>query len=248
MINKNKILKEKCTGCCACVNICPQNAIEMKINEEGFYFPVVDEKKCTRCGLCLGVCPVLNENDSRNKSPKEVYACRSLDRANQIASSSGGIFSELSNKILDRGGVVFGAVFKEGEVKHISIEKKEDLYLLKGSKYLQSSVGNSFQKALSFLKEGRMVFFSGTPCQIAGLRSFMKKKEADTSCLFCADLVCHGVPSYRLFQDHIRKISKGKTLKNVYFRNKRFGWRNYSLVYVFEDETTKKIHFQRIFL
>jgi coenzyme F420-reducing hydrogenase beta subunit len=244
MIYKNKILKEKCTGCCACANICPQNAIKTEVDREGFYFPVVNKEKCIQCGLCLGVCPVLNKQHNKNKISQKIYACKSLDHKNKIASSSGGLFSEFSEKIINQGGVVFGANFQKGIVKHIYIERKEDLYLLRGSKYLQSFIGNSFKDVMVFLKNKRLVFFTGTPCQIAGLKLFLKKNKVDISYLFCADLVCHGVPSYLLFQENVKKISKGKFLKNVYFRNKRFGWKNFSLIYIFKDGLVKRVHFQ----
>jgi len=242
MLTKNKLLKQKCTGCFACINICPRKAINMKLNNEGFFYPNVDKEKCNNCNLCLKVCPAINNQINTNISPKNVIAAKSLNKETQISSSSGGIFTELAKAIIKQKGVVFGVVFDKKIAKHIFIDKIDDLKKIRGSKYLQSYVNNSFKEVKKFLNLNKLVLFSGTPCQIAGLKSFLNLKKINTKNLFLIDVVCHGVPSYRIFKEHILNISssKGKILINIRFRDKKLGWKFFSLKYEFEDRLKNK--------
>lgn len=213
----------------------------MVTNTEGFLYPRVDKELCIHCGFCEKVCPVLDNKKERN--PLSVYVGYNRDQDIVSQSSSGGIFTLLAERILEEGGVVFGARFNEKwEVIHDFVEEKEDLSLFRGSKYLQSRIGDTFHQAESFLKEGRKVLFSGTPCQIAGLKSFLRKPYEN---LLAVDFICHGVPSPRIWKRYLNDffvahscnknsvlphaISEKDTLiKGISFRNKRLGWKKYS--------------------
>ena len=163
--------KKDCCGCHACSNVCPKQCISMQLDEEGFLYPIVDTQKCIDCGLCENVCPIINRGKSR--SPINVFAAKNNNEEIRIKSSSGGIFTLLAEKIIIEGGVVFGAKFdKNWDVKHGYTETIEGLAAFRGSKYVQSQIEDNYQKAEKFLKQGRKVLFSGTPCQIAGLKCF----------------------------------------------------------------------------
>ncbi len=222
---ENVLEKNKCSGCSACANACPKNAIEMIKNEDGFIHPKINKHKCVNCGLCKKTCPVLN--NSENKSLNQCYVAYSNDEDAKKTSSSGGIFDLIAKNILKDHGIVVGAAFNDKmELKHTAIEKIEDLEKLKGSKYLQSELDNIF----SYIKEkinSRKVLFVGTPCQVAGLHAFLKK---DYDNLVCVDLFCHGVPSTKLFTKYIKELEKDNNSKviNYNFRDKKTGWDSYS--------------------
>lgn len=213
--------QETCTGCAACANICPKSAIEMQMDKEGFLFPFIDEDLCVECGKCLKACPVLNVESTRNCIEPESYALWSLlDRS---CSSSGGAFSAFARMVLNQRGVVYGAELDESlTCKHTNIQDVADLGKLRGSKYVQSEIGTSFQTCLSHLKQGKNVLFTGTPCQVAGLYSFLGK-EYDN--LLTVDLACHGVPSNLIFKSYIRKLQPKykENIKGFFFR-KLDGW------------------------
>lgn len=188
----NIVDKKNCCGCSACVQKCPKQCISLVEDNEGFLYPVVDNEICIECGLCEKVCPILNPQDKI--LPLEVLAAKNLNESERINSSSGGVFILLAREVINRGGVVFGAVFDEcWEVHHVYAEKIEDVYPMMGSKYLQSRIEESYKDAESFLNSGREVLFVGTPCQIAGLRSYLRNKNYAN--LLAVDFVCHGVPS-----------------------------------------------------
>lgn len=232
--------KSACCGCTACVSVCPRHCITMREDEEGFLYPVVDKSVCVDCGLCEKVCPVINQKEERQ--PVKVYAAINLDEEVRCQSSSGGIFSLLAEKVIADGGVVFGARFDEHwNVVHDYCETLDGLVAFRGSKYLQSVMGESYKKASSFLKEGRKVLFSGTPCQISGLYHYLRR---DYDNLLTVDVVCHGVPSplvWRKYLEAIRLRPQGVAGKNtvwsflssspvitgVEFRNKLNGWKKY---------------------
>ena len=204
----NHILIEKTEQCCACgacVNTCPRNAIQMKEDAAGFLFPSVDESLCVNCGLCVKVCTFTEKGAGAHGEP-EVFAAALKDQDVLRESSSGGVFSALANAVLDRGGVVFGAAWTEDlALKHIAVENKADLQKLRGSKYAQSSTGTTFRDVKKILAEGRTVLYSGTPCQIAGLKAYL---GTDPENLLTADLVCHGVPSQRMLRDDLQHVSR----------------------------------------
>ncbi|MBR5156066.1 MAG: Coenzyme F420 hydrogenase/dehydrogenase, beta subunit C-terminal domain [Clostridia bacterium] len=221
---------EKCSGCHACFNACPKNCISMKPNHEGFLYPEVDSEKCVDCGACKEVCPVLKEYSGNPKGA--AYACINKDEGTRKNSSSGGIFSLLAEYVLNMGGVVFGAAFKEDlSVCHIEVSKAEELGKLRGSKYLQSSVGETFLSVKTRLKEGKVVLFCGTPCQISGLFAFLGGTDEN---LIAVDIICHGVPSPKVWKKYLEFVEeKNKDCINnkelPSFRDKKYGWRRFSL-------------------
>lgn len=217
-----------CTGCTACSAVCPHNAISLCENGEGFPYPKIDDTLCIECGACASVCPVLN--DSQRSKALKIYAARTKDTEIRKRSSSGGIFSALASSVISDGGVVYGAAFSSDfkSVSHVGIEKIEDIERLRGSKYIQCENGNDlFGKVKQNLISGRTVFFAGTPCQIEGLKSFLKK---DYDKLLTADIICHGVPSPAVWRSYIDELEKenGSEIKCVSFRDKATGWKKYS--------------------
>lgn len=221
------ISNKQCTGCFGCYNVCPVNAIEMKYDNEGFYKPNI-LSNCIKCGKCEKVCPVI-ENKNDNKYIK-AYGAWSKDEEILLNSSSGGIFSELALEILSKGGIIYGVGWKNGNVVHKRIEKEEDLKELRGSKYLPSFVGDSYKNVIKDLKNNKKVLFSGTPCQIAALNKIIKNDN-----LITIDLICHGMPSYKVYKKYCNEELK-MNIEKVDFRNKKNGWANYSIVYYSNNE------------
>ena len=235
----------KCTGCRMCAQICPVKAIDMKENEDGFFEPIINKEKCIKCSLCFKRCPQLNDVEIGEKinSPK-VFAVKNKNVEEQKNSSSGGVFSVLARYVLENNGAVYGACFDEKlKLEHIRIDKQESLYKLRGSKYLQSNTKNTFELVKNDLNNGVRVLYVGTPCQIAGLKNYLGKDYED---LLLVDLVCHGVPSQKLFDKYITWLEKRNKSKviNYDFRNKEKSiW---ELGYVpkvsFENGKTKYIY------
>lgn len=231
-----KLEKEECCGCKACDNVCPKSAIIMKCDSEGFWYPVIDNKKCINCSLCEKVCPVLSVE--KQISLKKAYACYNKNNEVRLTSSSGGMFTLLSEEVLKDGGVIFGATFNEEfQVVHGYTNNKNGLDAFRGSKYVQSNINKSYTDAKIFLESGKKVLFSGTPCQIAGLKSFLNKKYDN---LICVDIICHGVPSPEVWKEYKRSIIKEKKLVNMTFRDKSEGWKNAVLKYKFKDGSEYK--------
>ena len=224
MKNYIKIENPKdCCGCSACVNICAKGAIEMKEDAAGFVFPEANEELCVSCGRCVDVC-VFNKKGVGAAGEPEVYAAAFKDEKIIEKSSSGGVFTPLASAVIDRGGAVFGAAWNEkNELEHICVETKEELAKLRGSKYVQSSIGDTFKQAKKLLNEGREVCFCATPCQIAGLKAFLGK---DYENLLTIDLVCHGVPSMKMLGDDLKALTGDRfsLIKDIRFRDKRYGW------------------------
>ncbi len=222
--------KKECCGCGACEQRCPKQCISMQADEEGFLYPQADAALCIDCGLCEKVCPVINRAAARR--PMAVYAARNPNRNVRAASSSGGIFTLLAESVLAAGGVVFGAKFDERwGVEHDYTETPDGLAAFRGSKYLQSRTGRTFKQAERFLRQGRTVLYSGTPCQIAGLRRYLRKDYAN---LVAVEVVCHGVPSPLVWKRWLKETVEkaGGTVAEVArvnFRDKCSGWKNYSL-------------------
>lgn len=220
-----KILdKKNCTGCGACANICPHNCISMCYDEEGFLYPKVDEKKCVECHLCEKICP-LKKPLQPSKKPLDIEAAINANEEIRLESSSGGVFSSLADYVLDSGGIVVGAAYAEDwDVEHIVISSKTELNRLRGSKYVQSQTKNIYKQIFNYLLEGKLVLFSGTPCQISGLKSFLKK-EYDN--LITIEIFCHGVPSTLVYKKYIHEISNGEPISYVNMRAKPEGWKQY---------------------
>ena len=218
----------ECTGCMACVNVCAHHAISIVQDVEGFGRPQIDESLCVDCELCQKTCPI--NNHPIVNEPKGVYSGWSSDEAVRIKSSSGGAFTEIARPILEEGGVVFGCALDENlQAYHTYVETIDDLAdKLRGSKYVQSRIGNSYAKAKEFLRQGRKVLFSGTPCQVVGLKNYLRKEYEN---LVTVDLICHGVPSPMLFEDYKNFMQKHENMKltKVSFRCKKSSWIFYNM-------------------
>ena len=242
--------KSKCSGCHACFSVCPQKCIQMKSDEEGFLYPVVDTQKCIECGVCEKVCPIISKPIKKNINESVVaYAAYTKNDEIRKNSSSGGIFSEFAVSVLNNGGIVFGAAFNENwQVVHTYIDDVSQLEKIQGSKYVQSTIGNAFVDVERFLKEDKTVLFTGTPCQINGLYSYLKK---DYNNLITQDIVCHGVPSPKVWNKYVYHMTKieEKELKKVSFRNKDDGWENFNMKLVYQSgEEYAKSHKQDSFM
>jgi len=220
---KSELDMNLCTGCGACTSICPIHAVSMECVDSGFRYPLIDVSKCTHCGLCVKKCPQLLNNDfitETNDKPL-IYAGRIKDESALVNSTSGGAFFALAKSIIEDGGVVFGCAFNEKlDSVHIGINSLNELSHLQGSKYVASDLKNTFFEVRDILKSNKPVLFSGTPCQIAGLRSFLTK---DYEKLLTVDIVCHGNPSQKLFSLYILWLAKKWNTKilNYEFRSKR---------------------------
>ncbi len=214
--------KENCCGCGACANICPTNSITMERDEEGFAYPVVDNSKCIKCGKCKGICPVLNYTRPSDDL-KCAFIAQNKDAEVLRESTSGGFFTAIAEYVIENGGVVFGVCIDDNKkVKHIYVEKKEELYKFRNSKYVQSEIGNTFKDAKNILDRGRLVCFSGTPCQIYAFRKFLGR---DFQNLILVDVVCRAVPSPGVWERYITyKEEKIGTIKSVRFRDKTLGY------------------------
>jgi len=238
---------ENCTGCASCLASCPVSAISMVQSEEGFYIPVIDENKCINCGLCKKICP---QNSYEEKELEYEQKCYAAVYNNDIAlkSSSGGMFTLLSEYVLEKNGYVCGAAFSDDfkKVEHIIVDNKNDLEKLRVSKYLQSYVGDIYKKIKELLDNDNYVLFSGTPCQVSGLKSYLRK---DYEKLLTVDIVCHGVPSPKVWERYLEEISNGRKVISASFRSKSKGWApalkiEYSDGSILEEDCVVNIYFQ----
>lgn len=202
--------KAECCGCTACFAACPKRCITMRSDEEGFLYPEIDKAACIECGLCERVCPFDRPTYANTPAP-QVYASYVKDENQQVQSSSGGLFYAVSRWVIGQGGIVYGAAFDElFRLRHTGAETLEELRPLRGSKYLQSDLRGTFREIRAHLKAGRWVYFTGTGCQVAGLRAFLQQEYAT---LVTSDLVCHGTPSQQLFDwhlDYLRQKEQGE--------------------------------------
>lgn len=217
------INKVNCCGCEACYNVCPQRCIEMKSDDKGFLYPDVNQGSCVDCGLCKKVCPILNYAPRKENKQQEAYLLQHKDPVICKESTAGGAFTGIASYVIEQGGIVFGVEMTEDYiVRHTSVERIEDLKKFRNSKYVQSRVGKTFQQVKTELKKGRLVCFSGTPCQIEGLRTFLRK---DYENLILVDVVCRAVPSPGVWKKYIQyEVNKKGKIDSVRFRDKTMGY------------------------
>lgn len=227
--------KSNCCGCSACVNRCPKQCISLHEDKEGFLYPHVSTENCIDCGLCEKVCHEIHHFEEHY--PTKVLAAINKDDEVRQASSSGGVFSLLAENIIKEGGVVFGARFDDNwQVKLDYSESKEGILNFRGSKYVQARIDTAYSDCECFLKENRLVLFSGTPCQIAGLKHFLRK-EYDN--LLTVDFVCHGTPSPKVWKRYLDETidAINRQIQSVRFRDKKDeGWKKFRLALEFENE------------
>lgn len=223
MKTENLVLKNDCTGCRLCESVCPKGAIKMKNGELGVSYPEIDEALCIDCGLCTRTCPVKKDfyNDF---AQQKIYAAVNKNKNYLLTSASGGVFSALAVKTLDNDGVVYGSAMVKDEqdilsVKHLRIDNKQDLHLLQGSKYVQSDMNGVYDDIKSDVKSGKKVLFSGTPCQVAAVKSLCGTPDN----LVLVEVICHGVPSQQLFTDYLKTFSNS-SIESFKFRIKETGW------------------------
>lgn len=227
--------KGDCTGCTACGSICSHDCITMKADEYGFLYPVVDNEKCISCGLCEKSCPIIKPLKIAQNEPV-AYAAYSKDKEMRLSSSSGGIFTEIAKAVLQQGGVVYGAAYNmRFEVVHICAENEEDLAKLRGAKYAQSDIRGVFVQIKQKLKGGQKVLFSGTPCQMGGLKAFLCKEYTN---LITVDFVCHSVPSPMAWCEYVKyraeQDNAGELPVAINLRSKKTGWSRYQYSNLFE--------------
>lgn len=240
--------KSECCGCGACMQICPQKCIKLCADEEGFYYPKISQLKCIDCNLCKNVCPIINKTPDVN-NVLEAYVAYIKDKNIREKSSSGGIFTMIAQKVLNDGGIVFGAAFDtDWSVKHIGITNATDLKKLCGSKYLQSRTENCYSTVKLMLESGTTVFYTGTACQVSGLKKYLGKHYAN---LITADILCHGVPSPKVWEKYLsyqEKIYNAK-VSAVSFRKKNYGWKSFSTEILFENQRKyEKIHTEDLYM
>lgn len=225
--------KHNCCGCGACYSVCPKNCITMVEDSQGFLYPKINKDLCIDCGLCKKVCPFIGENKSNKVI--EAYACNHSDTEIRIKSSSGGVFSAICEKVIENNGVVFGAGYSDDfSVVHKMIKTPEEIQQIRGSKYVQSVIGDCYIQCKEQLEADKQVVFSGTPCQIKGLKKYLRK-EYDN--LICVEIICHGVPSPKLWDLHLNNLKKkfGSEINNVSFRDKETSWREFKLSVDFKN-------------
>lgn len=224
-----------CTGCSACADTCPKSAITMMPDQEGFLRPVIDGDACVDCGLCQRSCPILHPPACLDREP-QLWAVINKNDHDRSVAASGGVFILLAQEVLKKGGVVFGAAFQSDfSVAHEAAETKEKVLRFCGPKYAQSRIGSTFRQAKDYLDQGRPVLFSGTPCQIMGLRTFLKQ---DYPHLLTADIICHGVPSPGVWKKYIEERARkdaGSPPEWVTFRSKVNGWSKYEMVFRYRE-------------
>lgn len=223
--------KKDCNGCGICTIGCPTNAIKMVEDNEGFFYPQIDEEKCINCGKCKNICS--NYNDS--KGNEQAYMAINKNKEDLKNSSSGGMFYILAKYVIEKNGAVFGVEYGENlKVQHNYYETLEECKKFQGSKYLRSDIGNSYEKVKEFLKQDRYVLFTGTPCQCNALKAYLNK---DYEKLILCDIVCHANPSQKVFDKYVQELEQkqNKKVKTVWFRSKENGWRNQTPIIEFED-------------
>ena len=217
--------RNACTGCAACASVCPTSSITMRQDNEGFLQPHIDADTCINCHKCEKTCPIVSPITIPNDFETQAYAAINKDEAVRMRSSSGGMFLALAKWTIEQGGVVFGARFNDQwEVVHDYTETLEGIEPFMRSKYVQSRIGDTFKQAKQFLEQGRWVLYSGTPCQIGGLKTYLHK---DYDKLLTVDLICHGVPSPKVWREYLKWMRKNDKVLDVNFRDKTNGWQDF---------------------
>lgn len=218
--------KKHCCGCEACANICPQQAIEMIEDEYGYKYPQINHEKCIGCGLCKRTCAYQNECEFNEN--EDTYVGITDNEEILMKSASGGIFAQIATNIIKQNGIVYGCSLEKenGKLtpKHIRIDNLDELEKLQGSKYVQSDINDTYKLIKEDLKSEKIVLFSGTPCQVSALKNFIGNKHKGE--LYTIDIICHGIPNKKIFQDYISFIEQKENVKvtNFIFRDKTKGW------------------------
>lgn len=248
---------KNCTGCHACYSACPRGSITMQRDNEGFLYPTVNKNSCAKCGLCENVCPIITPLPLPEISGSTAFAAVNQNEKTRIESSSGGIFTAIAEEVIAAGGVVFGAKFaSDFSVIHSSANDIKGLAEFRGSKYVQSTIGSTYKECKELLDSDKTVLFSGTPCQISGLKAFLGKNYRN---LITVDFICHGVPSPLLWEKYINSKSAGnQKISKINFRDKRSGWKNYSfsidysdgsvLTHIFRDNAYMRLFLKNVSL
>lgn len=236
-------LGKNCNGCMACYNVCPTGAISQIDDEYGFKYPLIDFDKCTNCGLCKKVCPEINRNYPDNYRKPNVYACWNKDEDIRLNSTSGGLFSQFAKFVIKNNGFVAGAIYDaDFSVKHFVTDKIVDIERLRQSKYVQSNIGNVFSQIKQRLQNGEQGLFVGTPCQCAALRNFLGDK---TDKIFIIDFICAGVNAPFIYKKYLTELEEeyNSKIKQVWFKNKTYGWNNFATKIIFENGKEYIKHF-----
>lgn len=233
--------KSQCCGCTACSSICPKKAIVMKQDEEGFVYPIIDKSKCVNCGLCDKVCPVKNAKE--NNKNQHAYIFQNSNDEIRRESTSGGAFTAIAEYVIKNNGIVYGAIFDENyKVIHTGIDKKEELYKFRNSKYVQSEICNCYPEIKEHLDNGKMVCFSGTSCQVEGLKNYLMK---DYDNLILVDVVCRAVPSPLIWKKYLKLRQKEyKNIEKIMFRDKYYGYK-YSNLSIYNKDNDKKQEYHK---
>ena len=239
LLQMRKRTKKDCSGCSACADICPVSAISMKADQEGFLYPEIDEAKCIHCGKCDKICGFTPKDTAEVgfEFPR-AYGVKHKNEATRLTSRSGAAFIAFSDFVLDKGGVIYGAAMQEDfSVRHVRAESKEIRDLMKGAKYVQSNATGICPQVAEDLTNGKMVLFSGTPCQVSGLHTMLDAKKVSKENLICCDLVCHGTPSPAVWKDYIAFIEKkhSSAVRKADFRDKSFGWDSHCESFILEN-------------
>ena len=225
----------RCTGCGACANVCPTDAILLCPDPLGFFRPEVDPQKCINCGKCVRTCPVYVDGCAEHAAQPECYAVMAEDSV-RIRSSSGGAFFALAKAVLNMGGAVCGAELTPNlSVRHILIDSAEDLPKLQKSKYVQSEIGTIYRQIAGRLSKGQKVLFSGTPCQVAGLYGFLGRTDEN---LWSVDVICHGISSWQMLKD---SLCGEEEVAKIVFRDKAYGWEGLGMTLVYQDGSKKRL-------
>lgn len=234
------ISKKNCTGCGLCENVCHRGAISLFADQEGFWYPFIDEDKCSNCRKCIKACPVLQKQSATNKDRNlmKIYAAWSLDKEIRLNSTSGGIFSELALTVLADGGFISGAIYDEKyKVRHYIISKKNELEMLRQSKYIQSDMKMIYRDIGRILEQGGSLIFCGTPCQCQAVFQYCKELEIDMTKLYLIDFICRGSNSPKVYEKFLKELEEEyrSPVKKVWFKNKTYGWNRFSTKIEFEN-------------